>query len=160
MAYRKKTWKEKLADDKDLPRIVKLDARLRKLWKAETCVIPAPREVDAIMRRVPRGRLITINQIREAMARKHGAEIGCPICTGIFARVAAGAAAEDAAEGKKLITPYWRTLKEGGVINEKYPGGAAAQRKLLESEGHTVLQRGKKFVVADHESRLARITDK
>ncbi len=157
MAYRKKTWKEKLADVKGLPRIVKLDAKLRKLWKAETCVIPAPHEVDALMKKVPRGKLITINQIRETLARKHGAEIGCPICAGIFARVAAGAAAEDAAEGKKRITPYWRTLKEGGMINDKYPGGAAAQRKLLENEGHTVLKKGSRFRVAEFERRLAKI---
>jgi alkylated DNA nucleotide flippase Atl1 len=155
MAYNKKTWKEKLADEKDFPRLVRLEGRLRKLWGAETCVIPAPREVDAVMRKVPRGRLITINQIREAVARKHGAEIGCPITTGIFARVAAGAAGEDAAEGRKRITPYWRTLKEGGVINEKYPGGPEAQKKLLEAEGHTILQKGKKFVVADYKRRLA-----
>jgi hypothetical protein len=46
-------------------------------------VIPAPREVDEVMRRVPRGRLITVNQIRAALARKHGVDTACPITTGI-----------------------------------------------------------------------------
>lgn len=157
MAYQNKSWKKKLADDKDLPRIVKLEGRLRKSWGAETCVIPAPREVDAVMRKVPRGRLITINQIRAAMARKHGAEIGCPITTGIFARIAAGAAAEDASAGKKRITPYWRTLKEGGAINEKYPGGVETQKGLLEGEGHVVIRKGRRFVVAEFGKRLVRL---
>jgi alkylated DNA nucleotide flippase Atl1 len=157
MGHRKKSWKEKLADSKDFPRIVKLKGKLRKSWGAENCVIPAPAEVDKIMRRVPRGRLVTINQIRAFLAKKHGAEISCPITTGIFARVAAGAAEEDAAVGKKRITPYWRTLKEGGVINEKYPGGVEVQAKLLEEEGHTVVQKGKRSVVAEFEKGLIKL---
>lgn len=30
------------------------------------------------------------------------------------------------------------SAQSGGVINEKYPGGAEAQKKVLEGEGHTV----------------------
>ena len=107
-------------------------------WGTGTVVIPAPREVDAIMRQVPRGKVITINEIRAIPARKHGASIGCPITTGIFAWVAAHAAEEDAAEGKKDITAYWRTLKSGGELNPKYPGGIEAQCARLEAEGHTI----------------------
>lgn len=57
----------------------------------------------------------------------------------------------------KDITPYWRTLKTGGVINPKYPGGVEAQRKLLEKEGHKVVQKGKKFVVVDYEKFLVKL---
>jgi hypothetical protein len=114
-------------------------------------VIPAPKEVDEIMKKVPKSKLITTNQIRSILAKKHGATIGCPITTGVFAWIAANAAEEAAAEGKKNITPYWRTLKTGGVINEKYPGGVEAQKKLLEKEGHKVVQKGKKYMVVDSE---------
>ena len=95
-------------------------------WGKGTVVIPAPLEVDSFMKRVPRGKLATINEIREALARKHRATIGCPITTGIFAWIAANAAAEAAAAGQKIVTPYWRTLKTGGELNAKYPGGFAA----------------------------------
>jgi len=77
--------------------------------------------------------------------------------TGIFARIAAEAAAEALAEGKKDITPYWRILKADGVINEKYPGGVEAQKKLLEEEGHKVIQQGKKYVVTDFGKYLAKL---
>lgn len=156
MAYRRKTWREKLAEDKDLPRVVILQGRLARRWGEGTCVIPKPREVDAIMRRVPPGRLITINQIRAKLARKHGATIGCPICTGIFASIAARAAGEDSAAGKTRVTPYWRTLKEAGVVNEKYPGGVPGQKRLLEKEGHRVMRKGKRWVVQDFERALVR----
>jgi len=119
-------------------------------------VIPAPREVDEIMRSVPRGKLITINQIRERLAKKHGASIGCPITTGIFAWISAHAAEEAAAEGEKNTTPYWRTLKSKGELNGKYPGGAAAQAKRLREEGHTIEpdKKGKPKKVKDFEKAL------
>src|SRR5204863_5430802 len=101
-----------------------------------TMVVPAPREVDALMRTVPRGRLTTINELRAALATKHRVDVGCPITTGIFAWIAAHAAEEDLAAGRKRVTPYWRTLKTGGELNGKYPGGISALRKRLQAEGH------------------------
>ena len=150
----KKSWREKLEDSKDLPKVVEINDNMSKRWGTGTVVIPAPREVDEIMKKVPKGKLITINEIRKSLAKKHGATIGCPITTGIFAWVAAHAAEEDAAEGKKEVTPYWRTLKTGGIINEKYPGGIDNIKALLESEGHNIVQKGKKYVVEEYESSL------
>ena len=60
-------------------------------------VIPAPIEVDGVMRTVKRGKVATINDHRKALAEKHEVDIGCPITTGIFAWIAAHAAAAPAA---------------------------------------------------------------
>ena len=154
---KRKSWSEKLQDSKGLPKVEKITGKMSKRWGTGTVVIPAPMEVNEIMRRVPEGKLVTINDIRTALAKKHGATIGCPITTGIFAWIAANATEEQRQEGKKGITPYWRTLKTGGVINEKYPGGVEAQKKLLEKEGHKVVQKGKRYVVSDYEKSLAKI---
>jgi hypothetical protein len=154
---RRKSWREKLKDDRDLPRIVKSTGRMRKKWGAGTIVIPRPREVDDLMRKVRKGKVTTINEIRAAVARKHGATMGCPICCGIFARIAAGAASEDASDGKKRITPYWRTLKAGGVVNSKYPGGADLLARRLRSEGLKVVRKGKDYRVLDYERHLAKL---
>jgi alkylated DNA nucleotide flippase Atl1 len=156
MAKLKKSWREKLADDKDLPKVVEITANMSQRWGTGTVVIPAPREVDEIMKSVPRGRLTTINQIRARLAKRHGASIGCPITTGIFAWIAAHAAEEDAAEGKKDITPYWRTLKAKGVLNPKYPGGLETQAEKLKAEGHTIEtdKKGKPKKVKDFERAL------
>lgn len=143
----RKTWREKLLEDKDLPKVVNIEGKLTKKWGEGTCVIPAPREVDDLMKKVPKGRVITINEMREILAKKHKATIGCPITTGIFAWIAANAAEEAALEGKKKITPYWRTLKSDGSLNEKYPGGEKRQKEKLEDEGHSVIKKGKKLFV-------------
>jgi hypothetical protein len=151
---KRKSWREKLADSKDLPKVVPITGKMSSRWGRGTVAIPAPREVDAIMKRVPAGKLITINEIRALVARKHGATIGCPITTGIFAWIAAHAAAEAAAAAETRITPYWRTLKSGGELNAKYPGGVAELKKRLRAEGHRVVAKGKRFVVVDYEDYL------
>jgi len=154
MAKLKKTWREKLADDKGLPKVVEITPDMSTRWGTGTVCIPAPREVDEIMRQVPKGKLITINRIREIVAKRHGATIGCPITTGIFAMIAARAAEEAAAEGKRNITPYWRTLKSGGELNGKYPGGVEAQANKLEAEGHVIDRSRKVPRVKDYEKKL------
>ncbi len=130
---------------------------MSKRWGTGTVVIPAPMEVNEMMRRVPERKLVTINEIRMALAKKHRATIGCPLTTGIFAWIAANAAEEQREEGKKDVTSYWRTLKTGGVINPKYPGGVERQKRLLEKEGHEVTQKGKKHVVTDYEKSLIKL---
>jgi hypothetical protein len=154
---RRKTWREKLADDKDLPKVARIEGALSRRWGTGTVVVPAPREVDAAMRKVRRGRVVTINEVRAHLARKHRATIGCPLTTGIFAWIAAHAADEAAAQGVKRITPSWRTLKAGGELNPKFPGGIAALKARLEAEGHRIVQKGKRYVVVDFEKALFKL---
>jgi hypothetical protein len=151
---RKKSWREKLADDKGFPAVAPIDEKMSTRWGTGTFVIAAPREVDAAMRQIRRGELTTIDAIRAMLARKHGATIACPLTTGIFAWIAAHAAAEAEAEGAKRVTPYWRTLKSGGELNPKYPGGIAELRKRLKAEGHRIVQRGKRYFVDEFEDSV------
>ncbi|HRU81776.1 MAG TPA: MGMT family protein [Candidatus Methanomethylicus sp.] len=143
MSTKRKTWTEKLNDSKDLPKVVKIDGKMTKRWGEGTVVIPAPIEVNELMSMVPKGKVTTINEIRRALAKKHGATIGCPITTGIFAWVAANAAEEVKQKGASEGIPYWRTLKSGGIINEKYPGGAESQKRLLEAEATPLSKKGR-----------------
>jgi hypothetical protein len=106
MTYIPKSNKQKLLDSKDLPKIVKITGSMSTRWGNGTCVVPAPIEVDELMRQVPKGKLTTINQIRRKLAQKHKTNIACPITTGIFAQIAPGTAEEDNSCGAKKITPY------------------------------------------------------
>jgi len=154
MGYKRKSWREKLTDSKGLPRVEMITERMSTRWGTGTVVIPEPVEVNEIMKRVQKGKLITVNEIRNILAKNHGATIGCLITTGIFAMIAAHVAHEEMEEGKTRVTPYWRTLKSGGEINPKYPGGIKDQKKRLESEGHKVIQKGKKCFVEDYQKYL------
>jgi hypothetical protein len=157
---KRKTWREKLADNKGLPKIGRIEGKMSTRWGTGTMVVPAPSEVDELMRAVPKGKLVTINELRAALAKKHKVDLACPLTTGIFSWIAANAAAEAAAEGVKRITPYWRTLKAGGELNPKFPGGIEALKERVASEGHSVLQRGKRWFVVDPrpEARANRVS--
>lgn len=68
---------------------------------------------------------------------------------GIFVNVCAHASVE---RGTDHI-PWWRTLKARGELNEKYPDGIDGQKLRLEAEGHTILQRGKRYFVEEYEDK-------
>jgi len=119
--------------------------------------MPSPLEVNSLMKKVSKGKLTTINQLRGILAKKYKTTTACPIVTGIFVIIAARAAAEELKEGKKRVTPYWRTIKSNGIINEKYPGGIAAQKKILKQEGHTILSKGKNYIVENYQNKLLKI---
>ncbi len=79
MVKLKETWRQKLISQTErnkLPRVSKVEGKMSKKWGEGTVVIPSPVEVDALMKTVPRGKLITINQIREFMAKKYHANFG------------------------------------------------------------------------------------
>ena len=131
MTKLRKTSREKL--EKEQERKVVDDPRGRGRM-----LIPRPLDVDAMMRQVEKGKLATVDKLRERLAKDYGADFTCPLCTGIFLRIAAEAAEDDLSSGVTEITPYWRVIKTGGNLNEKYPGGIDAQATHLKEEGHTI----------------------
>ncbi|MGZ7066216.1 MAG: MGMT family protein [Candidatus Aminicenantales bacterium] len=159
----KKTWAEKLEDKQNFPKIVKLEKRfpcynaVHKMGAeaGDDVVLANPSEILPLMAAVPRGKIVTIVEICKTLAAKHKVKGCCSLTTGIFIMTAANAVEEAAAAaGKKPKIPYWRTLKTNGFLNDKYPGGLEAHKKLLEKEGHKIVKRGKKYQVADLEKHL------
>lgn len=98
-------------------------------------LIPTPRLIESLVRKVRKGRVTTIPALRAKLARDHDAAATCPLTTGIFLRIVAEYAEEQRAAGVTRITPYWRVVKEDGSLNEKFPGGSKAQADKLREEG-------------------------
>ncbi|HPQ70002.1 MAG TPA: MGMT family protein [bacterium] len=150
------TAKEKLHKPAER-QIKKIDER-KGTWLGnyDTMLIPTPLDVDEVIRSVPKGKLTTVNRIREILAAKHGAATSCPTCVGIFCNIAAAAAEEDLLAGAKRVTPYWRVLKSDGTLNPKFPDGTEAQAVRLTAEGHTIVpSKGKKPpTVANWEAKV------
>ena len=135
-----RTWKQKLVQEHPSHgKVVAIPVRMQKRLGQGTMIIPKPLDVDAMMRKATKGKLITQSQIRAMIAKAKNVTSACPLTTGIFVRIAAEAAEEDRRNGKKRITPYWRTIKDDGKLNEKFPGGAKAQAAKLRAEGFTLL---------------------
>ena len=154
----KKTYNEKLNFSGDLPKVEKFtNPRFIERYKTDSMVIAAPREYDALMKKVPAGKIVTIDRMMAYLAKKHGAGCACPMTAGIFVNVSAHANEEREGSRQNLgknETPWWRTLKKDGVLNEKFPGGIESQKTRLEAEGHTITQKGKRYFVADYEKKV------
>ena len=150
----KKDFNAMLNDSKDMPRIQTItDEKSIKKYGGSKMLLAPPIAYDRIMRTIPAGKVITIGEIRRQLAKQNGADFTDPITAGIFVSIAAWASYQR----KTDKTPYWRTLKAGGELNPKYPGGTQAQKELLEKEGHTIVQRGRtniKYYVKDYEEKL------
>jgi hypothetical protein len=148
----KKTFNEKLDYSGDLPKVVKIDnPRKMERYKAKTMLIAAPVEYDQLMKKVSKGKVTTIDRMMTYLAEKHNADCTCPMTAGLFVNIAANASEER--EGKNE-TPWWRTLKKDGQLNEKFPNGIDNQKKHLEAEGHTVIQKGKRYFVENYGKKV------
>ena len=148
----KKSFNEKLLSSGDLPKVVKIeDPHLIERYKTASMVIAAPVEYDELMKKVPKGKLTTIDRMMAVMAEKHNAGCACPMTAGIFVNIAAKASEER--QGKN-ITPWWRTLKKDGQLSEKYPDGIEGQKTRLEAEGHIIIQKGKRSFVENYEKKI------
>ncbi len=134
----RKSWQEKM-DNPNLPKFVDMLPNMRKRYGTGTMLVPSPRDVEAYIRTVPRGRLTTPSEIREFLAAKYMVDATCPLTTGIFIHIAAEVAEEEARAGKKKITPYWRVVKDDGSLNPKLPGGVERQAARLRAEGHRIV---------------------
>ncbi len=148
----KKTYIEKLNNDKKLPKIVKLDEKAQKKFHAKTMIVSKPMDVYDIMKNVSKGKLITTNEIRKTLARKYNVDTACPLTTGIFVNISANASVELHDD-----MPYWRTLKTNGELNPKFPNAPEEQIALLENEGFEIITKGiknKKYFVKDYDRHL------
>ncbi len=134
----KTSWRAKL-HKQVLPKLVPIpDAMVDRLGSG-MMLIPTALEVDAMIRKIPRGQFSSLSQIRRRLAHWHNADVTCPLVTGIFLRIVAEASEEDRQAGSQDITPYWRVVREDGKLNPKFPGGVESQAQHLREEGHRVV---------------------
>ena len=111
---------------------------------------------DDLMKKVPKGKLITVGQMRDYLAKQNNADFTDPMTAGIFVNIVAWASYQR----NENITPYWRTLKSDGELNVKYPEAIELQKRLLEEEGHTIITKGTKnikYYVKDFENSLVEL---
>ena len=118
-----------------------------------TMLVPTPLLVAEEVRRVRRGRLVTPAELRDRLADRFGADQTCPLTTGIFLHIVAGAAEAQVAAGRRPVAPYWRVVDERGVLNPRTPPGPARQAFHLRREGHVVRRMAGSGLwrVVDHE---------
>jgi alkylated DNA nucleotide flippase Atl1 len=145
MAKAKPTAIERLRKPQDVRIVNELPAGAQH-WgpPGASMVISTPQEIEGYVKQIPKGSVVTLTQLREKIAARHGTTIACPVTTGLFLNIVARAAREMEALGINDTAPWWRVVKTDGSLNEKFPGGIEAQAQRLRAEGISVVAKGKK----------------
>lgn len=151
----KKSWQQKIEDKLGYPKVLRLEKgfpcynAVHKLGAeaGDDVVIVNASEIASVISIVPRGKLLTLAEICRKVAKNHNVVACCTLVAGIHVMSIANAVVEAEKEGKYLSIPYWRTLKIDGSLNQKYPGGVEAQKKMLEDEGFEIVKKGGKYFV-------------
>ncbi len=143
-----------LHNPKDMPKIqIVTDPKTIQRYGGNRMFFAPPTDYDLVMRQVPWGHVTTAGDIRAYFARSHGADFTDPMTAGIFINLAAWASEQRIEDP----TPYWRTLKASGELNDKYPGGILQQKTRLEAEGHVIVEKGRtniRYFVQDYTNAL------
>ena len=148
-----------LHNNKDMPKFqIITDQKSIEKYGGNRMYFAPPINYDRVMKQIPKGKVITVGEIREYFAKLSGADFTEPITAGIFVSIAAWASYQRTDDE----TPYWRTLKANGELNPKYPGGIIAQKEKLEAEGHVIIQKGRKnikYYVKDYQDVLFKLNE-
>lgn len=129
------------------PRVQRLKRQMGPSFPPGKMLIATPKIIDRYVRKIRKGKTITVEELRNQLAFDFKADYTCPLTTGIFLRIVAENAEMQRGLGKTRIAPYWRVVSKGGALNPKFPGGIKAQARNLKQEGVDVVQKGKTLKV-------------
>ena len=145
----KKDFNAMLKNNKDMPKIqIVEDEKTIKKYGGTKMFFAPPLYYDTLMKKVPKGKLVTVSQMRDYLAKQNNADFTDPMTAGIFVNIVAWASYQRDTD----ITP-WENLEN--FI--KYPEAIELQKRLLEEEGHTIISKGTKnikYYVKDFENSL------
>ena len=128
------SWEAKLRPELT-PRVVEDQRRGGRL------LLPTPLLVGEAVAAVPSGQVVTIGQLRRALAEQFEADRTCPLMTGIFATILAGAVVDDLGQRRKPRWPIWRLVRDDGTLHPKWPLDALYRATMLREEGVRITHR-------------------
>ena len=150
-----KSFIEKLNNKKDIKIVESLSGNISWADEGNSMVVSTPLEIWSIIKLIPAFKVANIDSIRNFLSYKHSTDIACPLTTGIFLNICANASQEYKLLGKeKKIIPWWRTIKNNGDLNPKYPNSFRLQSELLEKENWKINYSKKTPRLVDFENRI------
>lgn len=111
-------------------------------------VKPSTDTVKAIVRKIRKGKLVTLEQLREKLAGEFGVQTACPAST---------AKALQLLSKEDQPVCYWRVIKKKGELIAKFPKGCEGHAALLQNEGFEIDFGKKNPVVVGYEAKLDKL---
>ncbi|TDF34624.1 hypothetical protein EYS14_22975 [Alteromonadaceae bacterium M269] len=132
----RKTWQQKFDDPK--PSEVKIASKdFADIKAGQKMLLTTPKDVDAYIRAIPKGQSLSIKELRAELAKGAGAEIACPVVTGIHLRTVAEIVTMKLDTGVPAdeLTPVWRVIEPKAPVIKKLEYGATKLMELRKAEG-------------------------
>jgi hypothetical protein len=114
----------------------------------EKCCLPSPATVAALIKKIPKRKLITTNLLCKELTYQFKVRGTCPVTT--------QKALQAIVRGPSKNIAYWRVINSNGGLIAPFPGGAAGQAALLVEEGSTIDTKGKASKVKNFRESLIR----
>jgi len=132
----KKSWAEKLNNGHE-PKVEVVEKDFSWVKAGTKILIVNPLVIKEQIEAIPHGQQKTVPQIREELAEQFGADMTCPMSSGIFVRIVAEAAWDEHLAGKPLeeITPFWRVVDPASPLANKLSCGAEFVNEMRSKEG-------------------------
>lgn len=108
-------------------------------------VKPSTDTVKALVLQIPDGCVVTLDQLREKLAKNFSVQAACPAST---------TKALKYLSTQDEVVPYWRVIKKNGELLPQFPGSLEGHAELLEKDGFTIDRSGKKPKLADYLAKL------
>lgn len=112
-------------------------------------LLPCPATLKSVISKVPQGKLLTTELLRQELADEFDVEGVCPITTKNSLRALANEPDQNAA--------YWRIVNNTGGLFSYFPGGLAGHADHLKQEGFSIDTSTKMPKVKQYKSSLAHL---
>jgi hypothetical protein len=131
-----KTWQQKF-DNGRAPILEAADKDWAGIPAGEKFLISTPKEIDAYIRQIPKGKAVSFATMKRDIALEHGTEYMCPLTAGIFTRIVSELAYEQISQGMKeeKVAPFWRVVDLKMPLAKKLSFGTDFIRQKREEEG-------------------------
>jgi hypothetical protein len=131
-----KSWTDRL-DTPGINGIKPSPRRVADIVEGQSMLVPTPRQVDDFIRTIPPGTAMDVRSLRSGLAKKHGAEVTCPVTIGYHLRTVAEAAHEALERGmpESRITPFWRVLDKSTPATRRLTFGETFVAERRKREG-------------------------
>ncbi|MEC7871439.1 MAG: hypothetical protein VX868_05170 [Chloroflexota bacterium] len=109
-------WTEKF--NKKHEKVIILDKKFGELNPGEKMLISSPKSIYNFIKNIPKGKFVSVKELRKEIAKFSKAKNTCHLTTGIFLRIAIEYSIEN-----KSILPFWRVVDTNSNLAKKLSCG-------------------------------------
>lgn len=108
-------------------------------------VKPSTHAVKELVKKIRKGKVITVDQLRDKLAKDFHVQTACPASTTKALRILSK---------EEYPICYWRVIKKKGELIPQFPNGVKGHALLLEKEGFEIDLTRKVPVVIEYEAKI------